>query len=84
MCSFKTLNCVRRSAGLKGYKYAGSDHSLVLKYITNPIYNKIVTYIPLWVAPNLITLSGLGCSWVASLLSRCLSCATLTSGALAD
>lgn len=51
--------------GLKGYKYAGSDHSLVLKYITNPIYNKIVTYIPLWVAPNLITLSGLGCSWIS-------------------
>mmetsp|Transcript_48375 Transcript_48375/g.151669 ORF Transcript_48375/g.151669 Transcript_48375/m.151669 type:complete len:437 (+) Transcript_48375:76-1386(+) len=50
--------------GLKAYKYAGSDKSLMLKYITNPMYNRIVVYFPVWLAPNLITLSGLLCTFV--------------------
>jgi len=41
------------------HKYKGSDDSLVLKYVTNPIYEKIVVLFPTWVAPNLITVAGL-------------------------
>jgi phosphatidylglycerophosphate synthase len=41
------------------YKYKGSDDSIVLKYITDPLYTKWVTYFPTWLAPNLVTLTGL-------------------------
>ena len=47
---------------LRCYQYRGCDSSLLLKYITNPIYNRIVLSFPIWLAPNLITLAGLLCS----------------------
>jgi ethanolaminephosphotransferase len=34
----------------------------MLKYVTNPIYNRIVLTFPLWLAPNVITLAGLVCA----------------------
>lgn len=43
---------------MQRYKYGGRDDSLMLKYITTPLYDRIMEYIPLWVAPNVITLSG--------------------------
>ena len=33
-----------------------------MNYVTNPIYNTIVQIFPLWLAPNVITLSGLLCA----------------------
>ena len=44
--------------GLKEYKYRGVDHSLIYKLML-PMLNRLVNYFPMWVAPNLITLSGL-------------------------
>lgn len=44
--------------GLSEYKYRGVDHSLIYKLML-PMLNTLVTYFPLWVAPNLITLTGL-------------------------
>ncbi|EPQ60086.1 Choline/ethanolaminephosphotransferase [Gloeophyllum trabeum ATCC 11539] len=44
---------------LKKYSYKGVDHSIVSRYILNPFWNWFVTLWPLWVAPNVITLTGL-------------------------
>jgi len=46
---------------LKEYKYSGVDHSLVSRYIMKPFYNNFVIHcFPMWMAPNLITLTGFG------------------------
>ncbi|OCH95703.1 Choline/ethanolaminephosphotransferase [Obba rivulosa] len=44
---------------LKKYSYKGVDKSLTSKYILNPYWTWLVTFWPTWVAPNVITLSGL-------------------------
>lgn len=45
--------------GLKEYKYSGVDHSLVSRYILKPFYtNVVIKCFPMWMAPNLITLTG--------------------------
>ncbi|KAI0384990.1 Choline/ethanolaminephosphotransferase [Hypomontagnella monticulosa] len=44
---------------LKAYKYSGVDHSLTSKYILKPFYtNFVIKCFPMWMAPNLITLTG--------------------------
>jgi len=43
---------------LKKYKYSSVDKSLIQKYILNPYWCWLVEKVPLWIAPNLITLSG--------------------------
>lgn len=46
---------------LKQYKYSAVDHSLTSKYILKPFYtNVVIKCFPMWMAPNLITLSGFG------------------------
>lgn len=46
---------------LKQYKYSSVDHSLVSKYILKPFYtNFVIKCFPMWMAPNLITLTGFG------------------------
>lgn len=46
---------------LKEYKYSGVDHSLVSRYILKPFYtNVVIKCFPMWMAPNLITLTGFG------------------------
>ncbi|KAI5288585.1 hypothetical protein KEM52_001108, partial [Ascosphaera acerosa] len=45
---------------LREYKYAGVDHSLTSRYILKPFYQHVVIKcFPMWMAPNLITLTGL-------------------------
>ncbi|KAI9323205.1 hypothetical protein BX666DRAFT_1884291 [Dichotomocladium elegans] len=44
---------------LRYYKYAATDKSLVTKYILRHYWNWAVTLFPTWMAPNLITLTGL-------------------------
>lgn len=46
--------------GLKDYKYSSIDQSLVSKYVLKPFYTELIEYFPKNIAPNLITLSGLG------------------------
>ncbi|MCJ1300814.1 hypothetical protein MMC08_003613 [Hypocenomyce scalaris] len=49
----------KRLPGLKEYKYAGVDHSLVSRYILKPFYNNVaINCFPMSMAPNAITLSG--------------------------
>jgi len=41
------------------YKYQCEDHSIFLNYVANPICNWLINFFPKWVAPNIITLTGL-------------------------
>lgn len=43
---------------LKEHKYCSEGHSLT-EFIFQPFWNYVVTLMPLWIAPNLITISGL-------------------------
>ena len=43
---------------LINYKYSGGDNSILYRYVINPFCNKFVTYLPTWLAPNVITVSG--------------------------
>lgn len=47
-----------RAAGLRSYKYKGVDKSPISKYILTPYWNMAVKALPLWMAPNLVTLIG--------------------------
>jgi hypothetical protein len=44
------------SANLLTYEYHGVDNSLIYKYILTPMNNFLVTLLPLWLAPNLVSL----------------------------
>ncbi|GJE98858.1 choline/ethanolaminephosphotransferase [Phanerochaete sordida] len=44
---------------LKKYAYKGVDKSLLSRHVLNPYWNWLVTFWPTWVAPNVITMSGL-------------------------
>lgn len=41
---------------LKSYHYASSHSGYLDRILLNPFWNYIVEFIPLWVAPNLLTL----------------------------
>lgn len=45
-------------ATLHKYKYSGVDNSLLAKYVLQPFWAKFVTFFPLWMPPNMITLMG--------------------------
>lgn len=45
-------------AELHRYKYSGVDHSYVAKYVLQPFWSRFVTFFPLWMPPNMITLMG--------------------------
>lgn len=44
---------------LKLYKYQSEDRSIISNLILKPFWRKFATIFPLWMAPNLVTLSGL-------------------------
>jgi len=54
----KRLLTDRQISGLKKHKYA-TDNDSVLDPYMQPWWNWVVTFMPMWLAPNLITLSGL-------------------------
>ncbi|KAI0473792.1 CDP-alcohol phosphatidyltransferase [Xylariaceae sp. FL0804] len=43
---------------LKSYKYSAVDKSPVSNYILRPYWNAFVELLPLWLAPNMVTLLG--------------------------
>ena len=47
-----------RAAGLRSYRYRGVDRSPISRYILTPYWNWVVKFVPLWMAPNLVTLIG--------------------------
>ncbi|XP_074561588.1 choline/ethanolaminephosphotransferase 1-like [Curcuma longa] len=56
-------------ATLHRYKYSGVDNSLVAKYVLQPFWSRCVALFPLWMPPNLITLTGLMFLVISALLS---------------
>jgi len=50
----------RSIENLKHYKYQSEDRSIVSKIFLKPFWNTFVEIFPKWMAPNLVTLSGLG------------------------
>ncbi|TBU05664.1 CDP-alcohol phosphatidyltransferase [Hamiltosporidium magnivora] len=46
---------------LKTYHYECTDKSILANKVLNPYYDWVVNLIPLWIAPNLITVCGLLC-----------------------
>ncbi|PNY26771.1 CDP-alcohol phosphatidyltransferase class-I family protein [Tolypocladium capitatum] len=55
-----TAECISDEAliHLKSYKYSSVDKSPVSKYILGPWWNAFVEFLPLWIAPNMVTLLG--------------------------
>ncbi|XP_022725371.1 choline/ethanolaminephosphotransferase 1 isoform X2 [Durio zibethinus] len=45
-------------AALQRYKYSGVDHSYLAKYVLQPFWSRFVNFFPLWMPPNMITLTG--------------------------
>ncbi|KAK3421775.1 hypothetical protein EUGRSUZ_G02395 [Eucalyptus grandis] len=45
-------------AALHRYKYSGVDHSYLAKYVLQPFWSRFVNFFPLWMPPNMITLTG--------------------------
>lgn len=44
---------------LRKYKYSGVDRSILSKYVLNPFWTWCVGLMPMWLAPNCITLIGI-------------------------
>lgn len=53
---------------IKEYKFNSKDYSLIYKYVTSPLCDKMVEYFPLWLAPNVITVFGLFLVFIKSAL----------------
>lgn len=43
---------------IKNHKYSGIELSIVYNYFYSPLCTFLVEFLPYWLAPNLITLSG--------------------------
>lgn len=55
---------------IRNYKYVGSDASPTFKYVLSPFAQNMVDFfIPLWMAPNVITTIGLLFSFTATILT---------------
>lgn len=46
---------------VKKYQYVGVDKSLLANYIMQPFWRYLVNFLPLWMAPNVVTLLGFIC-----------------------
>ena len=53
---------------LPQYKYTGSDNSLMYTYFCSPLADFLVKLMPMWLAPNVITLLGLAISLAGYIL----------------
>ena len=54
---------------LKNFKYKSTDDSLLYQKCMSPCLNKVVNYIPAFIAPNVITLMSLCFNILASIIS---------------
>ena len=63
---------------LKNYKYRGIDDGLAYIYFFEPIANWLVQYIPMWVAPNVVTFTGFVLvAFPLLILYTCIGCALI-------
>lgn len=49
----------RDLTNLDGYKYSGVDHSIMARLVLQRYWTWLVQFLPLWLAPNMVTLLGL-------------------------
>ena len=42
----------------KKYKYSGTDNSIIARFILRPFWDKLIEYVPMWIAPNMITFAA--------------------------
>ena len=54
---------------LKNFKYKSTDESILYNKCMSPCLNKLVNYIPTFIAPNLITFFSLCCNILASVIA---------------
>ena len=54
---------------LKYFKYKSTDDSLLYNKCMSPCLNKLVNYLPVWLAPNLITIISLSFNIIAAFIS---------------
>ena len=57
-CRFLPIFNEHAAFNLKRHKYSGSDEGLLYIYFYNPVASKLVTYLPDYIAPNLLTFIG--------------------------
>ena len=53
---------------MKQYKYKGTDNGLLYIYFYSPLAEKLVSWTPEWVAPNVLTFAGFLCIIVPAIL----------------
>lgn len=46
------------ASNLKQHNYSGTDEGFMYRCFYNPVASKFVTWLPDWIAPNLLTLIG--------------------------
>ena len=56
------------ATALHKYQYSGSDASYIYNYITSPLSKWIADQLPWWIAPNTITVTGLGLVIIAHIV----------------
>jgi len=62
---------------LRSYAYHGVDNSLCGRLFLNAFWERVITLMPMWLAPNLITLAGGIFCAIATVIAMCL-CPTYT------
>src|SRR5690349_13837057 len=50
---------VKDLSELAHYRYSGVDHSILSRLILQRYWSWLVLYLPMWLAPNMVTLLGL-------------------------
>eukprot|EP00127_Corallochytrium_limacisporum_P003990 Clim_evm39s156 gene=Clim_evmTU39s156 len=65
------LLTVAQVKGIQQHKYASQDHSLLSKYVLCYWWNILLKWIPMWLAPNAITLFGLSVNIGTTLYLAC-------------
>lgn len=56
---------------IKKFKYSSTDSSIFYNYILSPILNKVVTYLPMNLSPNIITILGLFFNFLSFIITQC-------------
>lgn len=55
---------------IKKFKYSSTDSSIFYNYFLSPLLNKVVTYLPMTLSPNIITILGLLFNFLSFILTQ--------------
>lgn len=59
MSDLDALNAAEAGEAVKAYQYHGADLSFYYRFLLTPMNKFLVELLPLWLAPNVVTLTGL-------------------------